>query len=91
MSFKSFERTSLKLSTLMVLSFSLVEVSHADDTALVDPASRQACGALESNADRLACYDKIFKTPSEPAPVIVSEQRAAQEIVFEKAEPVTLK
>lgn len=91
MSFKRFERTPLNLSILMMLSFGLMEVTYADDTALVNPASTQACVALESNADRLACYDKIFKTPSEPAPVIVSEQRAAQEIPVEKAEPVTLK
>ncbi|RKG38688.1 phospholipase A [Acinetobacter rongchengensis] len=91
MSFKNFERTPLNLSILMMLSFGLMEVTHADDTALINPASTQACVALESNADRLACYDKIFKTPSEPAPVIVSEQRAAQEIIVEKAEPVTLK
>ncbi|WP_089604071.1 phospholipase A [Acinetobacter piscicola] len=90
MSFKSFERTSLNLSTLMVLSFSLVEVAQADDATLISPASTQACVALESNADRLACYDKIFKTPSEPAPVIVSEQRAAQEIEIQKNEPITL-
>lgn len=91
MSFKRFERTPLNLSILVMLSFGLMEVTYADDTALVNPASTQACVALESNADRLACYDKIFKTPSEPAPVIVSEQRAAQEIPVEKAEPVTLK
>lgn len=91
MSFKSFERTSLNLSILSMLSFSLMELTHADDAALISPASTQACVALESNADRLACYDKIFKTPSEPAPVIVSEQRAAEEIVVEKAAPVTLK
>lgn len=91
MSFKNFERTPLNLSILMMLSFGLMEVTYADDTALINPASTQACVALESNADRLACYDKIFKTPSEPAPVIVSEQRAAQEIIVEKAEPLTLK
>lgn len=91
MSFKSFERTSLNLSILSMLSFSLMELTHADDAALISPVSTQACVALESNADRLACYDKIFKTPSEPAPVIVSEQRAAKEIVVEKAAPVTLK
>jgi phospholipase A1 len=27
------------------------------------PASAKACVALDSNADRLACYDAIFKAP----------------------------
>ena len=61
MSFKNFERTPLNLSIMSMLSFCLVTVTHADDTALINPASTQACVALESNADRLACYDKIFK------------------------------
>jgi|GEM_PF-3881848 len=64
MSFKNFERTPLNLSILMMLSFGLVTIAHADDTAQVNPASTQACVALESNADRLACYDKIFKIPT---------------------------
>ncbi len=91
MSFKTFERTPLNLSILMMLSFGLVATAHADDTAQVNPASTQACVALESNSDRLACYDKIFKTPTISAPVIVSEQRAAQDIQVAKAEPTTLK
>lgn len=93
MSFKSFERTPLKLSILLVLNFGLVAMANADDAALVNPASTQACVALESNADRLACYDKIFRTtPRVSAPVVVSEQRAAQELAAEvvKPEPETL-
>lgn len=91
MSFKSFERTSLKLSIMTMLSFVGVSVTHADDSALVNPASTQACIALETNSDRLACYDKIFKAPASNAPVVVSEQRAAEEIKTAKPEPVTLK
>ena len=91
MSFKNFERTPLDLSILMMLSFGLVSTAQADDANQVAPASTQACVALESNADRLACYDKIFKTSTNTAPLIVSEQRAAQEIEVAKAEPTTLK
>ncbi|WP_151811291.1 phospholipase A [Acinetobacter bereziniae] len=91
MSFKSFERTPVNLSILMMLSFGLVTTVYADDAAQVNPASTQACVALESNADRLACYDKIFKTPTVPAQVLVSEQRAAMDIEKAKPEPVTLK
>lgn len=91
MSFKSFERTPVNLSILMMLSFGLVTTVYADDAAQVNPASTQACVALESNADRLACYDKIFKTPVVPAQVLVSEQRAAMDIEKAKPEPLTLK
>ena len=91
MSFKSFERTPVNLSILMMLSFGLVTTGYADDATQVNPASTQACVALESNADRLACYDKIFKTPAVSAQVLVSEQRAAMDIEKAKPEPVTLK
>ena len=93
MSFKSFERTSLNLSIFMMLSFGFVTATHADDAELINPASSQACAALESNADRLVCYDKIFRTPNVVAPVIVSEQRAAEVLATEvvKSEPDTLK
>ena len=91
MSFKNFERTPLNLSILMMLSFGLVTIAHADDTAQVNPASTQACVALESNADRLACYDKIFKTATAAPQVLVSEQRAALDIQKANVEPETLK
>jgi phospholipase A1 len=38
---------------------------------------------LASNADRLACYDALFKIPEAVKPRIVSEQRAAMEIAPE--------
>ncbi|MGE8529896.1 MAG: phospholipase A [Acinetobacter guillouiae] len=91
MSFKNFERTPLNLSILMMLSFGLVTIAHADDTAQVNPASTQACVALESNADRLACYDKIFKIPTVAPQVLLSEQRAALDIQKADVEPETLK
>lgn len=90
MSFKSFERTPLNLSIIAMLSFGLVSIAQADDAAQINPASTQACVALEANADRLDCYDKIFKTTNAQAPVIVSEQRVAQEMATVKAQPATL-
>lgn len=90
MSFKSFERTPLNLSIITMLSFGLVSIAQADDTAQINPASTQACVALEANADRLDCYDKIFKTTNAQVPVIVSEQRVAQEMATVKAQPATL-
>ena len=47
------------------------------------PATAEACVALASNADRLACYDALFKIPEAVKPHIVSEQRAAMEIAPE--------
>ncbi|MDM1247605.1 phospholipase A [Acinetobacter sichuanensis] len=94
MSFKNFERTPLNLSIFMMLSFGWVASACADDTASINPASTQACVALESNADRLACYDAIFKVDtasSAQAPVVVSEQRAAKELQVVKEEPQGLK
>jgi phospholipase A1 len=78
MSFKSFERTPLQLSMLSMLSCMGVSVVHAEMSvtsnqtpstvvktveAPAAPASAKACVALDSNADRLACYDAIFKAP----------------------------
>ena len=91
MSFKSFERPPVNLSILMMLSFGWVSSAQADDSAQINPATTQACVALESNADRLACYDQIFKIADKPAPVLVSEKRAATELTQAAVEPVTLK
>ena len=81
MSFNRFERTPLNLSIVTMLSFWGVTSSYAQDSAeQIKPASSQACVALESNADRLACYDALFKVPDPDKPVYISEQRAAQEL-----------
>lgn len=81
MSFNRIERTPLNLSIVMMLSFWGVTSSYAQDSSeQIKPASSQACVALESNADRLACYDALFKTTEPDKPVYVSEQRAAQEL-----------
>ena len=90
MLFKTLERTPLNLSISMMLGFGGVSSAHAQDpSAQINPASSQACTALESNADRLACYDALFKVPQQ-SPVLVSEQRAAAELEV-KPEPETLK
>jgi phospholipase A1/A2 len=91
MAFNSFERTSLNLSIVTMLSFIGVSVANAEDVSQqINPASSQACTALEANAERLACYDALFKTPVANPPVYVSERRAAQEIETIKSEPVTV-
>lgn len=91
MPFNFFERTPTKLSIFMMLNFVGMSVLHAEDpSAQFNPASSQACAALESNADRLACYDAIFKIPTVKSPVYISEQRAAQEIEVEPEGESTL-
>ncbi|WP_373687689.1 phospholipase A [Acinetobacter sp. YH12227] len=56
-----------------------------------NPATPEACVALESNAERLSCYDALFKIPEEVKPTLVSERQAAQEIKPEPTEPLSLK
>ena len=47
------------------------------------PATAEACSAVETNSERLACYDAVFKIPADSKPDIVSERRAAIEIAPE--------
>ncbi|CAM4335696.1 phospholipase A [Acinetobacter pragensis] len=90
MAFKSFERTALKLSVL--LSSMTVAGVHAQNAEVASkPASPEACVALASNAERLACYDALFKIPEEVKPLLVSERQAAQELQPEANEKLTLK
>lgn len=76
MAFKQFERTSLQLSMGIVLSCLCASVTYADTLAPANPATVDACVALASNADRLACYDSVFKPAALPvvqAAVVVPE------------------
>ncbi|MDN8482573.1 phospholipase, partial [Acinetobacter baumannii] len=66
MAFRQFERTSLQLSMGTLLSCLCASVAYADTLAPVKPASVDACVALASNADRLACYDAVFKPSALP-------------------------
>lgn len=91
MTFKLIERTPLKLSILTVLSFWGVNSAFAVDVMPANPSTAEACAALESNADRLACYDVLFKAPDAQRPVLVSEKQAANEIEKSVAAPETLK
>ncbi|TCB81435.1 phospholipase A [Acinetobacter sp. ANC 4173] len=82
MAFKSFERGVLSLSIIMLSS----AYAYAQDSAeQISPASPEACVGLESNADRLACYDALFKLPATEVkpkvvePVLVKQAAAKQE------------
>ena len=97
MAFKSFERGHLELGVIMTLSALASSMVNAQTTTPAAPATVDACVALASNADRLACYDSLFKAPT----VIAPQVQAAEPIIAvaapsvenknEKAEPTTLR
>ena len=64
----------LGLSTVLLGSASMMQIHAAGD---ISPASADACVALQSNSDRLACYDALFKVPTTDVQPLVSEREAA--------------
>ncbi|WP_019384518.1 phospholipase A [Acinetobacter venetianus] len=64
MAFKSFERSHLELSIVTILSSFATAGVNAQATTPASPATVDACVALASNAERLACYDSLFKAPT---------------------------
>jgi phospholipase A1 len=83
MALNSFKRSTLQLSVL--LGCAVGTQVNAEETVVNSPmpATAEACAALESSAERLACYDALFKIPVTEKPAIVSERRAAAEIAPE--------
>lgn len=64
----------LGLSTVLLGSASMMQLHAAGE---ISPASADACVALQSNADRLTCYDALFKVPTTDVQPLVSEREAA--------------
>lgn len=91
MAFKKLERTALQLSMLMLSSLYVTNVNAVNPGSLITPASPEACVALESNADRLACYDTLFKIPEAEKTPLLSERQAAIELAPIPTEPETIK
>lgn len=91
MAFKKLERTALQLSMLMLSSLYVTNVNAVNPGSLITPASPEACVALESNADRLACYDTLFKIPEAEKTPLLSERQAAIELAPKPTEPETIK
>ncbi|MGE8560311.1 MAG: phospholipase A [Acinetobacter sp.] len=91
MAFKTIERTTLQLSMLMLSSLYVTNVNAVNPESLITPASPEACVALESNADRLACYDTVFKIPEAQKTPLISERQAAIELAPKPTEPETIK
>ena len=84
MALNSFRRSTLQLS--VVLGCTVGTQVNAEEKIVVNspmPATAEACAALEISAERLACYDSLFKIVVTDKPVIVSERRAAVEIAPE--------
>ena len=76
--FKLFERTGLSLSVAALSTVFVAKTYAQDPASLVAPATPEACVALESNADRLVCYDALFKIPEAEKTALISERQAAQ-------------
>ncbi|ENX34082.1 hypothetical protein F889_02746 [Acinetobacter colistiniresistens] len=97
MAFKSFERSHLELSILAILGSLTTSLAHAQSTAPTSPATVDACVALAANAERLACYDSLFKAPAiiptqaqtDAAPMLAAAAPVAE--TNEKAKPESLK
>lgn len=79
MALNSFRRSTLQLSVM--LGCTVGTQVNAEEKIVVNspmPATAEACAALEISAERLACYDSLFKIAITDKPVIVSERRAAE-------------
>lgn len=86
--FKLFEYRGLSLSVAALSTVFVAKIYAQDPASLVAPATPEACVALEANADRLACYDALFKIPEAEKTSLVSERQAAQALA---PAPETLK
>ena len=91
MAFKTIERTTLQLSMIMLSSLYVTNVNAVSPESSITPASPEACVALESNGDRLACYDTLFKVPEAEKTPLLSERQAANEMAPKSTEPATIK
>ena len=84
MAFKSFDRGHLELSVVAILGSITTSFTHAQETAPASPATVDACVALASNAERLACYDALFKAPT----IIQPQAQVAEPVIAATSVPV---
>lgn len=80
MAFNPVERTSWSLSVTALSALFVTHVQALEATVVTIPPTPEACVALESNAERLACYDALFKLPETENADLVSERQAAQQL-----------
>ena len=88
MAFRMIERTTLQLSITMLSSLYVTNVNALNPSSSINPASPEACVALESNSDRLTCYDTLFKASQTDKVSLLSERQAATNLA---PEPATIK
>ena len=84
MAFKSFDRGHLELSVVAILGSITTSFTHAQETAPASHATVEACVALASNAERLACYDALFKAPT----IIQPQAQVAEPVIAATSVPV---
>ncbi|MCU4323514.1 MULTISPECIES: phospholipase A [Acinetobacter] len=86
MALNSFKRPTLHLSILLGCMGGAQGYAKENQTTIPSspmPATAEACAAVETSAERLACYDALFKVPEAERVVLVSERRAAAELAPE--------
>lgn len=86
MALNSFKRPTLQLSILLGCMSGAQVYAEENQTTIPSspmPATAEACAAVETSAERLACYDALFKVPEAERVVLVSERRAAAELAPE--------
>lgn len=86
MALNSFKRPTLQLSILLGCMGGAQGYAEENQTTIPSspmPATAEACAAVETSAERLACYDALFKVPEAERVVLVSERRAAAELAPE--------
>ncbi|ANF81716.1 phospholipase [Acinetobacter sp. NCu2D-2] len=84
MALNAFKRSTMALS-ISLGAFVVVHAENGTIHAVPDspmPATAEACSAVETNSERLACYDAVFKAKPDTQPII-SERRAAAELAPE--------
>lgn len=81
MGFRFIEGIPASLGVFGVVSSLCMSHAHAIEavqtSATITPTSPAACIGLESNSDRLACYDALFKVADTAKTTPVIEQKAA--------------
>lgn len=91
MTFKKIERAQLELSILAILSSFAASNTFAQVAEPATPATVEACVALSSSADRLACYDSMFKAPTVTEPQMVAAAPPVKSKELEKSPRESLK
>jgi phospholipase A1/A2 len=88
-SMSGFKKMSLAIGCSAITQWSVANTANiASDSP--SPASAEACAGITLNAERLACYDSLFRVPEGQIEHVISERRAAQALAPE-AETLTKK